>query len=339
MSSKYTNVMSNIHVPKKLAKETLEKMELSLREKRIYQKKKFSRKLILSAAAAAAALCLLCTGVYAYTSGWLSEFLGDKAEQYESLSPTLENVRISCGDPDISARIDSTYMIDEMLFYRLHITSSGLGFDLPEDMSRENCHGDFQQTQIGDMNTDYGISPWSEIAGTDGSGGFYMNCTLMSSDGFAPGDRIHLKPRRITFDYRGKDENYQGFNIITNVGFDIYFEIADVPKSEKITVDVGRQAVFDSGDVCCIDNITISPLCAVIRTDIIDSNICLGFAESTEVILENGDHLEIMVMSVSFDDECGEAILLWGDDNGMNPIDPKSVSQIIIGDLVIDCKG
>ncbi|MDE6592182.1 MAG: hypothetical protein K2K57_03855 [Oscillospiraceae bacterium] len=338
MSSKYTDIMSNIHVPKKLAEETLEKMELCLREKHTYKKKKFSRRFALSAAAAAAVLCLLCTGVYAYTSGWLSEFLGDKAKQYESFSPTLENIRISCGDPDISARIDSAYLIDELLFYRLHITASVADFALPEDMSRENSRGDFQQMMIGDMNTNFGISPWSEIAGTDGNGGFYMNCTLMSSDGFTPGDKIHLKPRRITFDYRGKDENFQGFNIITNAGFDIYFEIASVPESEKITVDVGRQAAFDSGAVCYIDNITISPLCAVVKTDLIDSNICSGFAESTEIILEDGDHLEIMVMSVSFDDECGEAILLWGDDNGMNPIDPKSISQIIIGDLVIDCK-
>ncbi len=338
MSSKYTDIMSNIHVPKKLAGETLEKMELRLREKHACTKKKFSRRLVLSAAAAATVLCLLCTGIYAYTSGWLSEFLGDKAERYESFSPALENIRISCGDPDISARIDSAYMIDEMLFYRLHITSSGSGFALPEDMSRKNCHGDFQQMMIGDMNTNFGISPWSEIAGTDGNGGFYMNCTLMSSDGFAPGDKIHLTPRRITFDYSGKDEDFQGFNIITNAGFDIYFEIASVPESEKITVDVSRRAAFDSGEELYIDNITISPLCAVIGTGHIDPNVFTEFSKPIDIILENGDHLEITVVSVNVDGECGEVIVYWGDDKSMNPIDPKSVSQIITGDLVIDCK-
>lgn len=341
MSSKISKCLDSIHVPAELAERTLKKMELCISGKYAAPKRKAGRhRLVLSFAAAAAAVCLLCSGIYAFTSGWLGEFLGDKASVYETsdFSPAIENVRISCEDPDIAAEFDSVYLIDEFLLYRLHITSSGKPFEFPGDMSGETVTGGFQWERIGEMSTKYELSPWSEISGADGAGGFYMNCTLISSNGFSAGDIIHLTPRRITFNYSGNDESLDRFNIVTNAGFDIYFEIADVPKSGRKDIDVDSYAVLDTGHRCFVDSMTVSPLCAVIETDIKEADVFIGAQSFADMILDSGEHLHMDVMSITFNADGSKIFLYWGNDSCMNPIDPETVSQIIIGDLSIDCK-
>lgn len=343
MNSKFSKCLDSIHMPEELAEKTLKRMETCPAGGYAAPKRRSGRlRLALSIAAAAAAVCLLCTGIYACTSGWLGEFLGDKASEYETadFSPDIENVRISCGDPEIVTELDSVYLIDELMFLRLHITRPG-GFELPPDMSPENSSGSFWEIDHKLSQDTLNFSPWSEISGTDGAGGLYMNCTLMSSGGYHIGDKIHYTPRRLVYNYWGEDESFESFNVITNVAFNIYFELASVPESRKLTASVGKPVSDDNGDPFLVESVTVSPLFAVVRTDLDDCSRILDFYRGREImlILENGEHIKAKLQSASAGLEGGEIIIFWGNEDSLNPIDPDTVSQLVINDLTIDCKG